>query len=287
MRGGIRVSSLARKILAEGIGTAILVFFAVGSAVFGIDTIGAAGVALTFGLVLLALAYSIGPVSGCHVNPAVTLGVLLRGGISAREAGAYWIAQVVGAIVGALLLKLMTTAGDVVDNTGALGTNDWGIAVNMFGAFVLEVILTFLLVVVVLLVTGRAAAPGFAGLAIGLVLAVVNFVGIPLDGASANPARSLGPALFEGGTPLARVWLFIVAPLLGGALAAAIAPLLTPEVEAVEGEPALTDPTGATVPPSLDEPGSFEAESFGDERPRYREVEIEARIERYRGDEPR
>jgi MIP family channel proteins len=287
MRGGIRVSSLARKILAEGIGTAVLVFFAVGSAVFGIDTIGAAGVALTFGLVLLALAYSIGPVSGCHVNPAVTLGVLLRGGISAREAGAYWIAQVVGAIVGALLLKLMTTAGDVVDNTGALGTNDWGIAVNMFGAFVLEVILTFLLVVVVLLVTGRAAAPGFAGLAIGLVLAVVNFVGIPLDGASANPARSLGPALVEGGTPLAHVWLFIVAPLLGGALAAAIAPLLTPEVEAVEGEPALTDPTGATVPPSLDEPGSFEAESFGDERPRYREVEIEARIERYRGDEPR
>ncbi|HET9901292.1 MAG TPA: aquaporin [Actinomycetes bacterium] len=281
------MSSLARKILAEGIGTAILVFFAVGSAVFGIDTIGAAGVALTFGLVLLALAYSIGPVSGCHVNPAVTLGVLLRGGISAREAGAYWIAQVVGAIVGALLLKLMTTAGDVVDNTGALGTNDWGIAVNMFGAFVLEVILTFLLVVVVLLVTGRAAAPGFAGLAIGLVLAVVNFVGIPLDGASANPARSLGPALVEGGTPLAHVWLFIVAPLLGGALAAAIAPLLTPEVEAVEGEPALTDPTGATVPPSLDEPGSFEAESFGDERPRYREVEIEERIERYRGDEPR
>ena len=283
------MSSLARKILAEGIGTAILVFFAVGSAVFGNDTIGAAGVALTFGLVLLALAYSIGPVSGCHVNPAVTLGVLLRGGISAREAGAYWIAQVVGAIVGALLLKLMTTAGDVVDNTGALGTNDWGIAVNMFGAFVLEVILTFLLVVVVLLVTGRAAAPGFAGLAIGLVLAVVNFVGIPLDGASANPARSLGPALVEGGTPLAHVWLFIVAPLLGGALAAVIAPLLTPEVEVevVEGEPALTDPTGATVPPSLDEPGSFEAESFGDERPGYREVEIEERIERYRGDEPR
>jgi aquaporin Z len=242
------VSSLARKVIAEGLGTGILVFFAVGSAVFGIEVIGAVGVAFAFGLVLLALAYSIGPVSGCHVNPAVTLGVLMRGGITAREAGAYWIAQVVGAVVGALLLKLMTTAGDVVDNTGALGTNDWGATVNLFGAFVLEVILTFLLVLVVLLVTGRAAAPGFAGLAIGLVLTVIHLVGIPLDGTSVNPARSLGPALVEGGTPLAHVWLFIVAPLLGGALAAVVAPLLTPEVEIAEAAPAMIDPTGADVP---------------------------------------
>ncbi len=265
------MSSLTRKIVAEGVGTAILVFFGVGAAVFGIEVIGAFGVALAFGLVLLALAYAIGPVSGCHVNPAVTLGVLLRGAISAREAGAYWIAQVVGAVVGALLIKLMTTAGDVVDNTGALGTNDWGLAVNLFGAFVLEILLTFLLVLVVLLVTARAAAPGFAGLAIGLTLGVIVLVGINLDGASANPARSLGPALVEGGTPLAHVWLFIVAPLIGGALAAVVVPALTPEVEVALGEPALTDPTGADVPPSPSDYGQR----------RYEEVEIEERIERF------
>jgi aquaporin Z len=264
------VSRMARQIIAEGLGTAILVFFAVGSAVFGLETIGAFGVAFAFGLVLLALAYSIGPVSGCHVNPAVTLGVLIRGGISAREASGYWIAQVVGAIVGALLLKLMTTAGDVVDNTGALGTNDWGVTVNLFGAFVIEVLMTFLLVVVVLLVTHRAAAPGFAGLAIGLVLTAVHLVGIPLDGTSVNPARSLGPALVEGGTPLAHVWLFIVAPLIGGALAAVVAPLLTLDVEIAEGAPTLVDPTGADVPPTPVE-----------EQRRYERVEVEERIERY------
>jgi aquaporin Z len=275
------VSSLVRKLVVEGVGTALLVFIGVGSAVFGFDTVGPVGVALAFGLVVLALAYSIGPVSGCHINPAITLGVLIRGGITAREATAYWIVQVVGAIVGALLLKLMTTAGDVVDNTGALGTNDWGTSVNLFGAFVLEVVLTFLLVVVVLLVTGRHASPGFAGLAIGLVLAAVHLVGIPLDGTSVNPARSLGPALVEGGTPLAHVWLFIVAPLIGGVLAAAVEPILTPEVAVPEGEPGLADPTGANVPPSIEHA----------EPRRYEEVEVEERIERwqdpYPGDQSR
>jgi aquaporin Z len=266
------VSSFARKILAEGVGTAILVFFGVGSAVFGIQIIGPVGVALTFGFLLLALAYAIGPVSGCHVNPAVTLGVLIRGGISTREAAGYWLAQVVGAVVAALLLKLMTTAGDVFDNTESLGVNDWGESVNMFGAFVLEILLTFLLVLVVLLVTGQAASPGFAGLAIGLALAVTNFVGIPLDGASVNPARSLGPALVQGGTPLAHVWLFIVAPMIGGALAALVAPVLTPDVELVAGERGLTDPTGADVPQSVD--------SVGDASPRY-DVELEESVERY------
>jgi len=226
------MSGLVHRSLTEAIGTAILVFFGVGSAVFGIDQLGPVGVALTFGLVLVALAYAIGPVSGAQVNPAVTLGVLMRGGISAREAGFFWVAQFAGGIVGAALVTAMTGFGDVTDQTGSLGTNNWGEAVSMWGAFVLEILLTFLLVVVVLLVTGRAAAPGFAGLAIGLALTVTNLAGIPLDGASVNPARSLGPALFEGGDALTHVWLFILAPLIGGAVAAAAAPFLVPRVAA-------------------------------------------------------
>jgi aquaporin Z len=220
---------LLRKTIAEFAGTAILVFFAVGSAVFGIDKIGAVGVALAFGLTLLALAYSIGPVSGCHINPAVTLGALVSHRIDVRTAVAYWIAQIVGGIGGAALLKLMTSSfGKVKDQTGALGTNDWGPSISEGGTFLLEVILTFLLVVVVLLVTSRTGSTEFAGLSIGLVLTVIHLVGIPLDGTSVNPARSLGPALFHGGTPLNHVWLFIVAPLVGGLVAALVAPLLLP-----------------------------------------------------------
>ena len=243
------MTDLNRKALAELVGTAILVFFAVGSAVFGIDKIGALGVAIAFGLTLLALAYSIGPVSGCHVNPAVTLGVLLRKGMTQQEAIHYWVAQFAGGLLGAALLKLMVSGfGNVTDQTGALGTNDWGAHINAGGAFVLEVILTFLLVFVVLLVTGRAAAPGFAGLAIGLVLTAIHLVGIPLDGTSVNPARSFGPAIFDGTHAISHVWLFIVAPLIGGALAAFVAPLL--ETIPFTGEPAaeLIDPTGANVP---------------------------------------
>jgi aquaporin Z len=237
----------ARKLGAEFAGTAILVFFAVGSAIFGFKDIGAVGVALTFGLVLLALAYSIGPVSGCHVNPAVTLGVLLRRGITAQEAVGYWIAQILGAIGGAALLRCMTGFGKVKDQTGGFGTNNWGKTVSGPGAFLLEVILTFLLVFVVLLVTHRAAAPGFAGLAIGFSLTAIHLVGIPLDGTSVNPARSIGPALFEGGDALSHVWLFIVAPLLGAVLAAVVAPIVFASVEAGAFAPG-SDPTGADVP---------------------------------------
>ena len=239
-----------REAVAEFLGTLILVFFAVGSAVFGINKIGSLGVALAFGLVLLALAYAIGPTSGCHVNPAVTLGVLLRGGMTIVQAMSYWVAQFLGGIAGAALLKLMVSSfGKVTDQTGALGSNDWGKTISGPGAFLLEVIMTFLLVFVVLLVTGRAAAPGFAGLAIGLVLTVIHLVGIPLDGTSVNPARSLGPALFNGGTPLTHIWLFIVAPLIGGALAALAVPLIetNPLAQTAENLPA-TDPTGADVP---------------------------------------
>jgi aquaporin Z len=243
---------LIQKFFGELLGTAILVFFAVGSAVFGIVgstlQIGTLGVALAFGLVLLALAYAIGPLTGAHVNPAVTLAVLMRRGMPVTEAIAYWVAQFVGAIIGAALLKLMTSSfGKVTDRTGSLGTNGWGPHISEGGAFVLEVIMTFLLVAVVLLVTSRHAAPGFAGLAIGLVLTAIHLVGIPLDGTSVNPARSLGPAIFAGTHAMSQVWLFIVAPLVGGAIAALVAPLfIAPTAPGVDV--GLSDPTGADVP---------------------------------------
>ena len=195
---------LARRVVAEFIGTFILVFFAVGSAIFGIDKIGPVGVAFAFGFVLLALAYAIGPISGCHVNPAVTLGILLSRGIGAAEAGFYAVAQVIGAVVAAGLLKLLVTVGGITDQTGGLGTNSWGKSVNLFGALVVEILLTALLVLVVLLVTRVDAAPGFAGLAIGLVLTVIHLVGIPLTGTSVNPARPIGPALFAGSSSWRR-----------------------------------------------------------------------------------
>lgn len=214
-----------RKYIAEFIGTLLLVFFGAGTAVFGIETMGTAAVALAFGFILLALVYAIGPVSGCHVNPAVTLGLLLARKIDITDAVAYWIAQFIGGIAGAALLKLLVGVGGAKDETGALGSNAYGDTISLGGAFVLEIILTFLLVFVVLLVTGKAAAPGFAGLAIGIALAVIHLVGIPLDGTSVNPARSLGPAIFAGGGAMSQVWLFIVAPLVGGAIAALVWPL--------------------------------------------------------------
>jgi aquaporin Z len=255
--------TLVRSLAAEFVGTTLLVLLAVGAAVASFGDIGALGVALAFGLVLLALAYALGPVSGCHVNPAVTLGVLLAGGMTAAEAGLYWLVQLAGGIAGAALLALLTSDfGGVTDQTGTLGANDWGTAITAPGAFLLEVLLTCVLVTVVLLVTGRAAAPGFAGLAIGLTLGAVHLVGIPLDGTSVNPARSLGPALFAGGDALAHVWLFLVAPLVGAVLAVGLARLLTvPQVtEEAAGEVArqaptpAVDPTGAQLPADPTDP---------------------------------
>jgi len=242
------MTGMLRKAMAEFLGTFILVFFAVGSAVFGIDKIGALGVALAFGLALLALAYALGPVSGCHVNPAVTLGVLLRRNMSVTEAAWYWGAQLAGAVVAGAVLKLMTSGfGDVTDQTGALGTNDWGKTVSGPGAFVFEIVATFLLVFVVLTVTAQNAAPGFAGLAIGLVLTVIHLVGIPLDGTSVNPARSFGPALFAGSHAMSHVWLFLVAPLIGGLLAALVVGVFNAPTTLYRGQ-RRTDPTTAKVP---------------------------------------
>ncbi|MEZ5115682.1 MAG: aquaporin [Candidatus Nanopelagicales bacterium] len=238
---------MGRKLVAEFVGTFLLVFLAVGAAVFGIGGfVGAAGngpangvvgVALAFGLVLLAIAYALGPVSGAHVNPAVTLAMLLGRRMPANEAVGYWIAQFLGGIAGGALLKLFVSSFGVTDQSGGLGTNSYDNgAINMAGAFVLEVVLTAAFVAVILLVTERVAAPGFAGIAIGLALTTVHLVGIPLDGTSVNPARSLGPALFAGGDALGQVWLFIVAPLIGGAVAVGVWLLTRVEPAAEEPE---------------------------------------------------
>jgi aquaporin Z len=204
---------------------------------FGFGTIGtsyAAGVvatALAFGLVLLMLVYVIGPVSGCHVNPAVTVGALLTGRMPVAEAIGYWVAQFVGGVLAALLLW-GTFAGSPIysRSTTGLGADGWGAAshihIDAGGAFLIEVILTALFVFAVLGATSESANATAAGLVIGLALSVCHLVGIPITGTSVNPARSLGPALVVGGTALNQVWLFIVAPLVGGIVAAALHVLL-------------------------------------------------------------
>lgn len=229
---------MVRRLIAEFFGTFALVFIGAGAAVFGLHSVGAAGVALAFGFVQLAMVYAIGPVSGSHINPAVTLGVFLRGGVDGLTAAAFMIVQVIGAILAGAFFKLLTSSfGAVTDNTGTLGANDWGKTISAGGTFVLEVILTTLFVFVVLLATSKMALSGFAGVAIGLALGMVHLVGVPLDGTSVNPARSIGPALWEGGQPLSRVWMFIVAPLIGGVIAAALAWVLEGRPTAAPASP--------------------------------------------------
>jgi len=225
---------LRRKLVAEFVGTFLLVFIGVGAAVFGIagkvgaghpagPSSGVVGVALAFGLVLVALAYAFGPASGAHVNPAVSLALVLSKRMAIAEAAQYWVVQLLGAIAAGAVLKLFVSSLGVTDQTGGLGTNSYDNgSINLAGAFLLEVLLTAAFVGVILLVTDRGAAPGFAGIAIGLSLTAVHLVGIPLDGTSVNPARSLGPALFAGGHAMSQVWLFILAPLVGSAVAAAV-----------------------------------------------------------------
>lgn len=210
---------------AEFLGTFILVFIGAGSAIAARVEGGVVVVALAFGLTLLALTYALAPVSNCHVNPAVTLGALVSGKIGVNDAMRYWIAQVAGAIVASFLLWGMVRWGGLVDQTGVLGSNGYGDTIDLGGTIVLETVLTFFFVLVVLVVTSRAEHAGFAGIAIGTAFAACYLVAVALDGGSVNPARSIGPAVFEGGTTLAQVWVFVLFPLLGGLLAALTLPL--------------------------------------------------------------
>jgi aquaporin Z len=219
-----------KKAAAEFVGTFALVFFGCGAAVIagmgtGPTAIDVLGIAFAFGLAIVAMAYGIGPVSGCHVNPAVSFGVLLAGRMSVGDFIQYVIAQVLGALVGALVLYLILS-GKASGWTGGLGQNGWGPGYlgeyNIVSAFVFEVVATFLFLVCILGVTQVGAPSTFAGLAIGLTLVAIHIVGINVTGVSVNPARSLGPAIVGAGSnpaALAQVWLFIVAPLIGAGIA--------------------------------------------------------------------
>ena len=223
------MTDLSRRLIAEFLGTFALVFLAVGTAVVG-GAVGAGsvGVALAFGLVLTFGVYALGPVSGCHINPAVTISMLLTRRIDGAVGGLYVVVQFLGGVAGAFLLWLMVEQFDVIDQTGVLGSNGYGAdaGINLAGALVVETVLTLLFVLAVLLVTDKVSNAALAGVGIGAALAAVHLIGVGLTGTSVNPARSFGPALFAGGTPLEQVWVFIVAPAAGGVLAALIYPFI-------------------------------------------------------------
>lgn len=218
------------KSLAEFIGTFTLVFFGCGAAVIagmgaGPTAIDILGIAFAFGLAIVAMAYGIGPISGCHVNPAVSFGVLLAGRMTIGDFIKYVIAQCLGAIAGAAVLYVILS-GKASGWNGGLGQNGWGAGYlgeyNLLSAFVFEVVATFLFLVCILGVTQRGSPAHLAGLAIGLTLVAIHIVGINVTGVSVNPARSLGPALVGAGDnpgALAQLWLFLVAPMIGAAAA--------------------------------------------------------------------
>lgn len=221
-----------KKYIAEFIGTCVLVVLGCGTAMLvGCDAANGGGyilTALAFGLVIVAMAYSVGNISGCHINPAVSLAVLINGGLSAKEFACYVVSQCLGALTGAGILALVFGLGGVEDMTGGFGSNGLaGVNGSVAAGLVVEIVLTFIFVLAILGVTSAKANHGsFGGLVIGLTLVLVHILGIGLTGTSVNPARSFGPAVvaaIAGNTaPIACLWVFIVAPLIGGALAAVV-----------------------------------------------------------------
>ncbi len=212
---------MKQKLFAEAIGTMVLVLMGCGAAVFngGAGSVAAVlTIAFAFGLSVVAMAYTVGGVSGCHINPAITLGVWLSGRMEAAEAMAYMAAQVVGAFVGSAILYA------IASNMGITATGANGFADGMLiPALIAEIVFTFIFVLVVLGTTASEnSAPKFAGLVIGLTLVLVHIVVIPITGTSVNPARSIAPAVFAGGEALSQLWLFIVAPFIGAALSAGV-----------------------------------------------------------------
>lgn len=212
------------KYIAECLGTMVLVLLGCGAAVFNGGPTSAAAVlsiAFAFGLSVVAMAYAIGPVSGCHINPAITLGVWVSGRMKAGEALGYMAAQVIGAIIGSAVIDALVATGSLPEvRTTLTGANCFAEG-NLVPALIAETVFTFIFVLVVLRTTAAKGGAGpFAGLVVGLTLVLIHIVCIPITGTSVNPARSIGPALFEGGTALCQLWLFIAAPLAGGFLAA-------------------------------------------------------------------
>ncbi len=216
-----------KKYLAELVGTFVLVLMGCGSAVFAGDAmanvgagVGTLGVAFAFGLAVVAMAYTIGGISGCHINPAITFGALLAKRINAKDALMYMVFQIAGAILGSAVIYALLSFGS---HSGPTMTGANGFAEGALPqAFIAEAVFTFVFVLVVLGTTSKKGAGAFAGLAIGLSLVLVHIVCIPLTGTSVNPARSIGPALFEGGVALTQLWVFIAAPMLGAAISAVV-----------------------------------------------------------------
>jgi aquaporin Z len=228
-----------KKMLAEFIGTFSLVLFGCGAAVVAGKTIpsavladapagiGVLGIALAFGLSVVVMAYAVGPISGCHINPAISVAMLVAGKINARDCAGYIIAQFAGATAGAAALyALQSGSPGFTMGEWALGSNGWGPGYlggySTVSAFLAEAILTFLFLFVIFATTSRLGNSTMAGLAIGLTLVLIHLVGIHITGTSVNPARSFGPAVFAGGKALSQLWLFIVAPLAGGIAAALV-----------------------------------------------------------------
>ena len=214
-----------KKYIAECIGTFVLTLLGCGTAMFlGCNTpAGVVGTAIAFGLTVIAMAYTVGSISGCHINPAITLAVALSGRMSWKDACGYWCGQIIGGVIAGAVLLLLANVVAAPDLTGGLGSNGVANAGGIGGALLVEALATFIFVLVVLGSTdSKKGAGNLAGIAIGLTLVLVHLVCINLTGTSVNPARSLGPALFAGGAALRDVWVFFAGPCIGAALSACV-----------------------------------------------------------------
>ncbi len=204
-----------KRYVAEMIGTMTLVLFGCGAAAIAGADITFLGISIAFGLSIVAMAYAIGPISGCHINPAVTIGVLVAGRMKAKEAGMYIVFQIIGAFIGTIILALIMNG-----TSSGLGINIVQDGYTVANAAIFEVVFTFIFLIVILGVTSKGADNAFAGLAIGLTLTAIHLVGIPVDGTSVNPARSIAPALVTmDAVAMSQLWIFIIMPVIGGALA--------------------------------------------------------------------
>ena len=212
---------MVKKFAAELIGTAVLVLFGCGAAVLGgFDIVGQLGIALAFGFAIVAMAYGIGPISGCHVNPAVSFGAFIAGRMSAKDMVIYWFAQFIGAVIGAIILGSIAKTGFAQLGQNGFEAGSPG-GYSLQAGLILEVVATAIFLIVILGVTGAKGHGAFAGVAIGITLAVIHIVGIQVTGVSVNPARSFGPAILADDQARSQLWVFIVAPLIGAAIGGA------------------------------------------------------------------